>query len=317
MRSAKGSARSSFPIRVGNLLTAALPALDERLLAERIRRDWSRAVGAELARRARPGELRAGVLTVNVDNSPWLQELSMRSSEVLNAVRSHFGPTVTALRVNLSGPTPVERPAPRRAAARPEPARLDAQEHALVEQATAPVRDAALATAVRRVMTKDLIARRARALTLLVGAIGLAGALAGCATTDSGQAESGPALAQPLPGRRAVGAQGEAYDHYVIAQMEARAGRLPQAIAQLREAIKADPNTATLWIQLSQWLIRSNDTAGAFTAAQKAIALEPDNPSAYMTLAGLYKRQRKMPEAEAALEKAVALDPQTPDGYLA
>jgi tetratricopeptide (TPR) repeat protein len=84
----------------------------------------------------------------------------------------------------------------------------------------------------------------------------------------------------------------------VIAQMESRAGRMPQAIAQLREAIKLDPNTAVLWIQLSQWLIRINDTAGAFTAAQKAVALEPNNAGAHMTMADLYKRQRKPAEAE-------------------
>ncbi|MGH7385944.1 MAG: DUF721 domain-containing protein, partial [Candidatus Rokuibacteriota bacterium] len=78
------------------MLTAALPALQERLLAERIRQGWRETVGAALAHRTRPGELRAGTLTVMVDNSPWLQELSMRSAEVLSAVRARFGPTVTA-----------------------------------------------------------------------------------------------------------------------------------------------------------------------------------------------------------------------------
>ncbi|MGH7420607.1 MAG: DUF721 domain-containing protein, partial [Candidatus Rokuibacteriota bacterium] len=86
------------------MLIAALPALEERLLAERIRQDWRGVIGSELAHRTRPGELRAGTLTVMVDNSPWLQELSMRSAEVLNAVRARFGPTVTALRLSLAGP---------------------------------------------------------------------------------------------------------------------------------------------------------------------------------------------------------------------
>ena len=47
-----------------------------------------------------------------------------------------------------------------------------------------------------------------------------------------------------------MSAQGEAYDHFAIAQMEARAGRLPQAIAQMREAIKSDTHTALMWIKL-------------------------------------------------------------------
>src|SRR6266849_2288059 len=135
-----GSARSSFPVRVGTMLTAALPALEERLLAERIRQGWRTAVGSELAHRTRPGELRAGTLTVMADNSPWLQELSMRSAEVLDAVRARFGPTVTALRPSLAGPAPApERGAPRRAAPA-APLRLDADELAIVEGAAAPGR---------------------------------------------------------------------------------------------------------------------------------------------------------------------------------
>ena len=236
----------------------------------------------------------------------------MRSAEVLEAVRARFGPTVTALRLE-----------PRRARAgglhrRPPaapPPRLRSgstpTSSALVEGAAAPMRDEALASTVRRIMAKGLIARRG------VGAAWRScswrAALSSCATAQTGPAESQTVTIVP-PGRRPVSGQGQAYDHYVIAQMEARAGRLPQAITQLREAIKYDPNTAVLWIQLSQWLIRINDTAGAFTAAQKAVALEPNNASAHMTMADLYKRQRKPAEAEAELERAVALDPQTPDG---
>jgi hypothetical protein len=114
-----------------------------------------------------------------------------------------------------------------------------------VEQAAAPVQDSALASTVRRVMTKDLIARRGRALlAVAVSGVALAGSLAGCAATRSTQAEPAPitrSVPVVAPSRRAIAAQGQAYDHYVISQMEARAGRMPQAIAELHEAIKADP----------------------------------------------------------------------------
>ena len=92
--------------------------------------------------------------------------------------------------------------------------------------------------------------------------------------------------------------------------MEARAGRLPEAIAELRQAIKDDPNTAALWIQLSQWLAPHQGRAGAIAAAQKAIALEPEQRvRPYLTLADLYRRQRRPAEAEAELEQAIALAP--------
>jgi len=63
----RSASRSHSPVRVSDVLIAALPALEERLLAERIRLGWRAAVGAELARRSRPGELKAGTLTVAVD----------------------------------------------------------------------------------------------------------------------------------------------------------------------------------------------------------------------------------------------------------
>ncbi|HKX05916.1 MAG TPA: DUF721 domain-containing protein, partial [Methylomirabilota bacterium] len=108
----RSATRSPSPVRVGDVLLAAVPALEERLLAERIRLGWRAAVGADLSRRSRPGELKAGTLTIMVDNSPWLQELSMRSAEVLSAIRARFGPSVTSVRLSLAGPAPAaERPA--------------------------------------------------------------------------------------------------------------------------------------------------------------------------------------------------------------
>src|SRR5690349_14635658 len=89
---------------------------------------------------------------------------------------------------------------------------------ALVERALAPVQDADLASTLRRVVSKDLIARRPRSLAILtLGGALLAGTLAGCASTGTiadSDASSSTVEATPL-GRRPIGAQGEAYDHYV------------------------------------------------------------------------------------------------------
>src|ERR1700687_6179624 len=57
MRSAN---RSPSPVRVGDVLLAALPALQERLLAERIRLGWGATGGADLSRRSRPRAAKAG-----------------------------------------------------------------------------------------------------------------------------------------------------------------------------------------------------------------------------------------------------------------
>ena len=85
---------------------------------------------------------------------------------------------------------------------------------------------------------------------------------------------------------------GDAYYHFSVAQMHARAGRMPEAIAELREAIKRDPNTAALWTQLAQWLVAHQQPAEAFAAAQKAVELEPDNTSRLPDAGRALPRQR-------------------------
>ena len=83
--------RTSTPTPVGALLTGALPQLAEPLLAMAVRREWPSVVGAEISRRAQPGDLRGGTLTVVVDNSPWLQELTLREGELLSRLQARYG----------------------------------------------------------------------------------------------------------------------------------------------------------------------------------------------------------------------------------
>lgn len=152
---------SASPVRLRDVLVAALPELRDHMLEEAIRKDWERVVGPELSRRSLPGGLRMGVLDVAVDNSPWLHELTLRGSELLAALRARHGSAVTSLRFTLgivpAGPSPVM---PRR---RPSPqARLSHEEARLIETMVAPVADPALATSLRRLLTKDLLARRPR-----------------------------------------------------------------------------------------------------------------------------------------------------------
>src|SRR5947207_956395 len=211
------------PVRVGNLLTAAVPALAERMLERAICREWAQTAGPEAARRTRPGALRQGTLEVSVDNSPWLQELTLRSAAIV---------------------------------------------------------------------------------------------LCGCAMTRSGPAD-GPDAAVDSPSPRIRDSRAAAYYYYSVAQMHARAGRVQDAIASLREAIDRDSDTAPLWVQLSQWLARANEPAKAVEAAHKAIALEPGNASPHLTLAEIFRRQRRFPEAEVELEKAIQLAPRSPDAYVA
>jgi hypothetical protein len=153
------SARVSAPHRVGDLLTAAVPALAERLLAGEIQREWDVVVGPALARRSWPSALDHGVLEIRADNSPWLMELQMRAGEILEALARRHGRSVLSLRFVLGEvPTPPHSVSTPRLAA----GRLSPEEAREIEQATAELGDPALAAALRRLLTKDRLARRQR-----------------------------------------------------------------------------------------------------------------------------------------------------------
>jgi len=137
-----------------------MPGLSERLLEVRIRKEWSEVVPPSLARRSEPGTLAHGALEVRVDNSPWLQELSLRSPELLAALVRRYGTAVRSVRIAL-GARRAETPsggATARPGARP---RLDPREAREVSALAATLRDPALAGALRRLLTKDRLARRA------------------------------------------------------------------------------------------------------------------------------------------------------------
>ena len=152
------SSSFTFPEPVGALLAAAVPELAQRMIEDRIRRDWTVTIGHDLARRCRPGELRQGTLQIIADNSPWLQELAIRSGEILAALRGRYGGTVTALRFSF-GAVPPARPH----GSRPRPVaapRLTADENREIEALAASLPDADLAASMRRLLTKDRLARR-------------------------------------------------------------------------------------------------------------------------------------------------------------
>src|SRR5258708_30389318 len=78
------------PRAVADLLLTAVPDLRDRLLEQRIRRIWPHVVGADAARRAQAPGFADGCLTVAVDNSPWLHELTLRSEELTRPLHDRF-----------------------------------------------------------------------------------------------------------------------------------------------------------------------------------------------------------------------------------
>ncbi len=137
------------PRPVADLLVAAVPDLRDRLVEWDLQRAWAEIAGPEVARRSRPRSLSRGVLTVVVDNSPWLHELTLRASELAERLRRrHAG--INAVRLVLGALEPQDTPARARAAS---PVPLDAEARRAIDAAAAAIPDESVAAAARRLMT--------------------------------------------------------------------------------------------------------------------------------------------------------------------
>jgi len=150
------------PTPVGNLLGAAVPTLRGRLFEVRIRREWRELVGAEIARRCQPVELRNGTLELIVDNSPWLHELSLREAELLSRLGERYGrEAVRALRFSL-GTLPPE-PAGHPGRSGRSGARLAPEDAQMIEAAVALIPHPELRAAARRLLEKASLSAKAHA----------------------------------------------------------------------------------------------------------------------------------------------------------
>jgi hypothetical protein len=140
------------PRPVADLLITAVPKLGDRLAEYQIRRAWPALVGADVARRARPQALVDGCLSVVVDNSPWLHELTLRAAELTTRLRGRF-PAVHALRFLLGALEPVEPGAsPKRRGRSSTP--LGAADLRAIDEATSAIPDPTLAAVARRLLAK-------------------------------------------------------------------------------------------------------------------------------------------------------------------
>jgi len=137
------------PRRVADLVASALPQITDRLLEIRLQSRWAALVGPETARRTQPGRLEHGCLTVTVDNSPWLHELTLRQAELTARLAEHV-PEVRALRFVI-GTLVRETPAAR--AREPRPERLTPVEAQEIDDAVSLIGDPAVASAARRLLT--------------------------------------------------------------------------------------------------------------------------------------------------------------------
>lgn len=129
--------------------------LSRRLQAHAAVEGWDRAVGPEIARRARPLHVSGRTLHVAVENSSWLHQLTLLHDELLGNFRAIAGETdIDQIRFSLGVP-PADRvfsaPLPPRLVAPP----LSQEELAAIERDLAPIHDRGVAAVLRRILIEE------------------------------------------------------------------------------------------------------------------------------------------------------------------
>ena len=92
------SATDSHPERIGTVLSALLDRLSvrERLREYTVFPHWNDAVGATVARHARPVRIRRGLLCVAVDSPVWMQELQFLKESIRTQLNTRVGSEVVS-----------------------------------------------------------------------------------------------------------------------------------------------------------------------------------------------------------------------------
>lgn len=133
--------------------------LESRLKEFRLFTDWREIVGPVIAIHAWPERIRGKKLTVIVDSSAWMQQLTMLKPELVAKVNARLGEGCVAAislrlgEVSAGGRTQPERTAP----AGP----LTDEERRKIDDSLTGLVDEDLRRGIRRLMEKDFLRKRA------------------------------------------------------------------------------------------------------------------------------------------------------------
>jgi predicted nucleic acid-binding Zn ribbon protein len=135
--------------------------LGAKLKEYRIFGRWERAVGKVIASHARPSTLRGKKLTVVVDSSTWMQQLSLLKPEIIEKVNAEMGPNaVTSILLQL-GDVHARSADVERTVERPV-APLTPEDRRKIADLAGSVSDPEGRAALQHLIEKDFLARRSR-----------------------------------------------------------------------------------------------------------------------------------------------------------
>jgi hypothetical protein len=133
--------------------------LSARLREYRVFGVWNKAVGEVLARHAQPAAVRGKKLTVTVDSSAWMQQLSLLKPEIIGNLNQMLGENAVESITLRLGEVTVRL---RDEAPRPLPnASLRQEERDKIDAVVRDIPDPTVRDSLRHLMEKDLLAKQA------------------------------------------------------------------------------------------------------------------------------------------------------------
>ena len=146
------------------------------------------------------------------------------------------------------------------------------------------------------------------------------GLLPGCTEVVAQQAGGNPTESEgtkPSPTRR-VSERTDwrayyAYSRGVWAEIQ---GDLDAAVMWSREALRYDPTSLTLRLNVTSALLKKGDFRGAIREGDEILAQDSDNVQAHLLLAASYQGLRNVRGAEKHYREVIRLDPKRSEAYL-
>jgi tetratricopeptide (TPR) repeat protein len=99
------------------------------------------------------------------------------------------------------------------------------------------------------------------------------------------------------------------YNLLKMAGSSSTEGRIDEAIAQVREALSADPDIVEGYMLLGNFQKKAKRPAEAIASYKQALERDPEHQGALFSLAIAYKDQGRLKEAQVGFERARELDP--------
>lgn len=278
---------------------------------------WPAIVGEPLAGICDPAYIAKNTLVIHVHDRAFLEPLNYARLQILEKTRNIIGVNNNVQNVTVKFAERPELPFPA-ATERPASTPLAAADEQKIDAAAAHAADPELKGSLERLFRAG--ASRGRKCAAIVAVASLMPILAACATGGNTAHKPPPPAAAPKaegeqpaasPADAAAKAERErkGYSHYLGAQMMISENRLPEALEELRKAVKADPGAVTAYLDMSRVALAMGKYREAIDAAQEGLVINPDFAPLNAFLGGIYHSSKNYAQAEKYFRKTLEMDP--------